>query len=281
MAPYVKAINELKDKRDAVILAHNYQTPEIFHCVADITGDSLQLAIEASKVKASTIVQCGVHFMAETSKILNPDKTVMIPDSRARAEAARRIYYLSGGLSNVGAIARQRDLLTPAEFRAFKPLVVVRTPAQFRGAFFLWSALFFAGFLLAHAWLSLRGFRGDQALLPILLLLSGVGLILMISLRDPVRDNLLFVGFAQGAAGGALLYETFMLGNERFGRPSNPEFLLRPGELLEVAMPTLTVIAFEQGIVDQPRPAAIQRLAAVKAAIGSLPDWATPPRAAS
>jgi len=70
---------------------------------------------------------------------------------------------------------------------------------------------------------------------------------------------------------GALLYETFMLGNERFGRPSNPDFLLRPGELLEVAMPGLTVIAFEQGIVDQPRPAAIQRIAAVKAAIGPLP----------
>jgi quinolinate synthase len=88
MAPYVKAINELKAKRDAVILAHNYQTPEIFHCVADIRGDSLQLAIEATKVKASTIVQCGVHFMAETSKILNPHKTVLIPDSRAGCSLA-------------------------------------------------------------------------------------------------------------------------------------------------------------------------------------------------
>ena len=91
MAPYVKAINELKAERDAVILAHNYQTPEIFHCVADITGDSLQLAIEATKVKASTIVQCGVHFMAETSKILNPDKTVLIPDSRAGCSLAASI----------------------------------------------------------------------------------------------------------------------------------------------------------------------------------------------
>jgi len=91
MAPYMKAINELKVERDAVILAHNYQTPEIFHCVADITGDSLQLAIEATKVKASTIIQCGVHFMAETSKILNPDKTVLIPDSRAGCSLAASI----------------------------------------------------------------------------------------------------------------------------------------------------------------------------------------------
>jgi len=91
MAPYVKAINELKAERSAVILAHNYQTPEIFHCVADITGDSLQLAIEATKVKASTIIQCGVHFMAETSKILNPDKTVLIPDSRAGCSLAASI----------------------------------------------------------------------------------------------------------------------------------------------------------------------------------------------
>ena len=91
MAPYIKAINELKVTRDAVILAHNYQTPDIFHCVADITGDSLQLAIEATKVKAGTIVQCGVHFMAETSKILNPHKRVLIPDSLAGCSLAASI----------------------------------------------------------------------------------------------------------------------------------------------------------------------------------------------
>jgi quinolinate synthase len=91
MAPYIKAINQLKVTRDAVILAHNYQTPEIFHCVADITGDSLQLAIEATKVKAATIVQCGVHFMAETSKILNAHKRVLIPDSRAGCSLAASI----------------------------------------------------------------------------------------------------------------------------------------------------------------------------------------------
>jgi quinolinate synthase len=91
MAPYVKAINELKRERNAVILAHNYQTPEIFHCVGDVGGDSLKLAIEATKVKADVIVQCGVHFMAETSKILNPSKTVLIPDSRAGCSLASSI----------------------------------------------------------------------------------------------------------------------------------------------------------------------------------------------
>jgi quinolinate synthase len=85
---WAEEIRRLAAERDAVILAHNYQTPEIFHCVADIVGDSLQLAIEATKVKASTIIQCGVHFMAETSKILNPDKTVLIPDSRAGCSLA-------------------------------------------------------------------------------------------------------------------------------------------------------------------------------------------------
>ena len=90
-APYVRAINQLKKERNAVILAHNYMTPEIFHGVADFVGDSLQLAVKATEVDADVIVQCGVHFMAETSKILSPDKTVLMPDMDAGCSLAESI----------------------------------------------------------------------------------------------------------------------------------------------------------------------------------------------
>ncbi len=90
-APYVKAINELKAKRNAVILGHNYMTPEIFHGISDFVGDSLQLAIKATEVEADVIVQCGVHFMAETSKILSPEKTVLMPDMEAGCSLAESI----------------------------------------------------------------------------------------------------------------------------------------------------------------------------------------------
>ena len=87
----IDAILRLKRERDAVILAHNYQTPEIFHCVADIVGDSLALAREAMKVDARVIVLAGVHFMAETAKLLNPAKRVLIPDLRAGCSLAASI----------------------------------------------------------------------------------------------------------------------------------------------------------------------------------------------
>jgi quinolinate synthase len=90
-APLIAAINRLKKERDAVILAHNYMTAEIFNCVGDFRGDSLGLAREAANVSAKVIVQAGVHFMAETSKILSPDKTVLIPSLEAGCSLAASI----------------------------------------------------------------------------------------------------------------------------------------------------------------------------------------------
>ena len=90
-APYIDAINRLKAERNAVILAHNYMTPEIFHCVGDLVGDSLALARMAAETDAAVIVMAGVHFMAETAKILSPNKTVLIPDVRAGCSLAASI----------------------------------------------------------------------------------------------------------------------------------------------------------------------------------------------
>ena len=160
---------------------------------------------------------------------LLPALTPIVPDTALRNFAAQKIYYASGSLSNVGALARLRinadelapralkslrdrmagrtsmQLLTAEQFRQLKPLFAVRTPEQFRRKFFLWCGLFFAAFLVTHIWLSLRGFAGDQSLLPATLLLSGIGFILMVSLRDPLRDNLLFVDFAQGVVAGCVV----------------------------------------------------------------------------
>ena len=91
LAPYIHEINELKKEKGITILAHNYQTPEIFYGVADIVGDSLALAIEGGKVKTDKILMCGVHFMAETAKIMSPEKKVILPNMGAGCSLAESI----------------------------------------------------------------------------------------------------------------------------------------------------------------------------------------------
>ena len=82
-APYIYEINKLKKEKNAVVLAHNYQTPEIYHGIADFSADSLALAVEASKTPADIIIMAGVHFMAETAKLMSPNKKVLLPDMQA------------------------------------------------------------------------------------------------------------------------------------------------------------------------------------------------------
>ena len=120
-APYVIAINALKAKRNAVILGHNYMTPEIYHGVADFVGDSLQLAIKATEVEADVIVQCGVHFMAETSKIMNPSRTVLMPDMAAGCSLAQSI--------NAADVAQMRALYPGAAVVSY-----VNTTAEVKAA---------------------------------------------------------------------------------------------------------------------------------------------------
>lgn len=147
----------------------------------------------------------------------------MFSDPAERALVARRIYYLSGSLSNVGALARLRVveaemrrlhghagavrpfLLSTEQFRALKPRLVVRRPEQFKRDLLLWAGIYILSFFAVALGWSARGFAGDHALLVPIFLLTGVGFIVMVSLRDPLRDNMIFTGFAQGAIGGCVL----------------------------------------------------------------------------
>ena len=90
VAELVDQINQLREEKHVAVLAHDYQIPEI-QDIADVTGDSLGLAIEASKTDADVIVFCGVHFMAESAKILSPEKKVLLPNMSAGCSLADSI----------------------------------------------------------------------------------------------------------------------------------------------------------------------------------------------
>ncbi|HUK17808.1 MAG TPA: FtsW/RodA/SpoVE family cell cycle protein [Bryobacteraceae bacterium] len=201
-----------------------------------LIGAGLWLVYRAKTQDSSTIDQglqakqlLNLNELGAREDLL-PVLAKFYPDPAEREFVARKIYYISGGLANFGAIGRIRvaadevgrgrglkafrdrmgnresvALVTGDQLRLLKPNFVVRRPEQFRRTFVLWTALFFAAFLLVNVWLSIAGSRADQTLLPAVLLLAGIGFILMVSLRDPVRDNLLFADFAQGAALGCLL----------------------------------------------------------------------------
>jgi cell division protein FtsW (lipid II flippase) len=170
----------------------------------------------------------------------------MFPNPKERADAARRIYYLSGTVSNVGAIARLH-LLSAAQFRALKPHLIVRRPAQFRRDLLLWAGLYLAAFLAVGLWFAARGFEGDHALLIPIFLLTGIGFILMVSLRDPLRDNMIFTSFAQGAIGGCVVLAVFSFVDVRraFGKLSYVPLLA--SFLLSVA---LIVFGYGPGTSD-------------------------------
>lgn len=207
-----------------------------------LIGSGLYLAYQAKSQAFAEVEKSlarkqllNLNELASREELL-PFLTI-ISDPGERQFVARKIYYMVGNVQNVGALARLRvpeseiwgthglasfktrmaqvpkaegrersvPLLTAEQFRLLKPQLVVRRPAAFRSEFLLWSALFFFAYSAVEVWWLLQGFKGDRSLLVPILLLTGTGLILMVSLRDPVRDSMIFAGFAQGVVGGCLL----------------------------------------------------------------------------
>ena len=210
--------------------------------VSILIGGGLYLVYQAkSQTFSQTDQALATKQLLNLNELASRDDLLpflnIIGDPGERQFVARRIYYVAGNLQNVGGLARLRvqeseiraqrglagfkariaqapeiegrersiALLTAEQFRLLKPQFVMRRPAAFRREFLLWSALFFCAYSVVQLWWLLRGFTGDRSLLVPIFLLTGAGLILMVSLRDPVRDSMIFIGFAQGVVGGCLL----------------------------------------------------------------------------
>src|SRR6056300_365410 len=124
-APYIHKINKLKKEKNAIILAHNYQTPEIYHGVADFSADSLALAIEASKTSADIILMAGVHFMAETAKLMSPSKKVLLPDMNAGCSLSSSITGKDVRLLPDDYLAKYVASQTDIEIISWKGICIV------------------------------------------------------------------------------------------------------------------------------------------------------------
>lgn len=150
----------------------------------------------------------------ESAEALYPVLSVF-PDATEKAAIAKKMLDIisdhDGALPNTGILARAK-LFTPAQFAQIKPQIAVRTLADFRHDFLLWTGVILAAFLITHIVWAVRRFTGPWAFLPLLLIVTGIGLALMVALRDPLRDTQIFVPYAQGVAGGCLvmLFATFI-----------------------------------------------------------------------
>lgn len=171
---------------------------------------SLVVAAGLWLVFAAKTRDLSTEHVVNLNQLSSPQELIpylkMIPSGADQDRIANRIYDAKRRgvrFDNDGAIARMR-LLTASQFAALKPSLIVRRPEEFRKAFLIWIVLFFAAFYAVHAFWRLRRFTGDNLLLAVVHVLCGIGLILMISLRDPLRDTLMFTDFAQGVLAGCI-----------------------------------------------------------------------------
>jgi cell division protein FtsW (lipid II flippase) len=188
-------LNDLRQPEQLLPLLEFLDEPAERSFVAREIAEALQ-GHEAANVGELSRLRVPVSTVEKSSRL---------PGLKARAKAARaRTAAEASAASSEGEPTVA--LLTYGQLRQLKPHLIVRTPARFRGRLLLWGALFFLAFLAVHAFLTLRRTPGDPLLLPILFALTGLGLMVMVSIRDPLRDMLLFVTFVQGVAGGLLLF---------------------------------------------------------------------------